>query len=196
MHLDVAFVNLLGQGGIRPEQQLLSGLASTVEGALDEHAAEGAVRQQPAVLSGEGDSLGGRLVDDSRAQFGQSEDVGLTRTKITAFLGIVKKSKDRIAVILVILGRVDASLGGNAVGAPGTVLKTETLDLVTHGGQGRGGGGSGQARADHDDRVAGSIAGADQADVIEVGCPLLLDATGRNFSFQFHRVSDLPPTRR
>ena len=71
----VAVRDLLLERLVGAEQELLAGLAAAVEGALDEHAAEAAGREQAAVLAVEGDALGDRLVDDLGRELGQPPDV-------------------------------------------------------------------------------------------------------------------------
>ena len=58
--------DLLAERAVGAEQELLPGLAAGVKGARDLRAAEGAVREQPAVFAGEGHALRDALVDDGR----------------------------------------------------------------------------------------------------------------------------------
>ena len=120
-------------------QQLLAGLAAGVEGARDLHAAEGAVVEQAAVLAGERHALGDALVDDVDADLGQPVDVGLARAVVAALDGVVEEPVDRVAVALVVLGRVDAALGGDRVRAARGVLVAEGLHDVARLAQRRGG---------------------------------------------------------
>ncbi len=64
VELDRSPFDLAHQGLIGAEQQLLAGLPPGVEGARDLGAAERPIVEQTAVLPGEGDALGCRLVDD------------------------------------------------------------------------------------------------------------------------------------
>ena len=107
---DLALERLVGA-----EQQLLAGLAAGVEGARHLGAAEGAVVEQAAVLAGEGHALGDALVDDVDADLGQPVDVGLARAEVAALDRVVEEAVDAVAVVLVVLGRVDAALGGDRV---------------------------------------------------------------------------------
>ena len=106
------------QGLVGADQQLLAGLAAGVEGARHLHAAEGAVVEQAAVLAGERDALGHALVDDLHADLGQPVDVGLPGAEVAALHRVVEQPVDRVAVVAVVLGRVDAALGGDRVRPP------------------------------------------------------------------------------
>ena len=117
------------------EQELLAGLAAGVEGARDLRAAEGAVGEQAAVLAGERHALGHALVDDVHADLGQAVDVGLAGAEVAALDGVVEEAVDAVAVVLVVLGGVDAALGGDRVGAARAVLVAEALDVVAELGQ-------------------------------------------------------------
>ena len=107
------------------DQQLLARLAARVEGTGDLDAAEGAVVEQAAVLTGERDALRDALVDDARADLGEPVDVRLAGAVVAALDGVVEEPEDRVAVLLVVLRGVHAALGGDGVGAPRGVLVAE-----------------------------------------------------------------------
>ena len=111
------------------EQELLAGLAAGVEGAGDLGAAEGAVVEQAAVLAGEGHALGHALVDDVDRDLGQAVDVGLAAAVVAALDGVVEQPVDAVAVVLVVLGGVDAALGGDQWARRGESWKVKTLTL-------------------------------------------------------------------
>ncbi len=139
MHGDGAGVDLAFKRLVSAEQQLLAGLAASVESARDLGAAERAVGKRAAVFTGEGNSLGYALVDDVHADLGQAIDVGLAGAEVSAFHGVVKEAEHAVAVVLIILGGVDAALGGDGVRAPRRILKAEALNLVAQLAQRRGG---------------------------------------------------------
>ena len=116
VHLDGAGRDLPLQRLVGTDQQLLPGLAAGVEGTRDLHATEGPVVQQPAVLAGERDPLGDALVDDLHADLGQPVDVGLPRAEVAALDRVVEQPVDRVAVVAVVLGRVDPALGRDRMG--------------------------------------------------------------------------------
>ena len=133
------------------EQQLLAGLAPGVERAGHLGAAEAAVVEQAAVLAGERHALGDGLVDDVHRLLGQAVHVRLAAAEVAALDRVVEEAEDRVAVALVVLGGVDAALGGDRVRPAGAVVVGEDLDVVALLAQRGGGRGAGQAGADDDD---------------------------------------------
>ena len=81
-------------------------------------AAEGAVVEQAAVFAGERHSLRDALVDDLNAQLSQPVDIGLSGPEVSALDGVIEQPVDRVPVIAVVLGGIDAALGGDGMGAP------------------------------------------------------------------------------
>src|SRR5687768_15345012 len=140
---DLAFERLVGA-----EEKLLAGLTAGVEGAGDLRAAEGAVREHPAVFAGKGHALRDALVDDVDAELGETIDVGFAGAEVAAFDRIVEKAINAVAVVLVVLGSIDAALGGDAVRAAGAILVTEATDLVAEFGKRGCCGGTGETAAD------------------------------------------------
>ena len=118
-----ARLHLPHQRLVGAEQQLLAGLAARVERARDLRAAERAVVEQPAVLARERHALRDALVDDVHAQLRQAVDVRLARAVVAALDRVVEEPLDAVAVVLVVLGGVDARpaprCGARAAGCPG-----------------------------------------------------------------------------
>ena len=160
---------------IGAEQQLLAGLAAGVEGARDLRAAERAVVEQPAVLARERHALRDALVDDVDAQLRQPVDVGFARPVVAALDRVVEQPVDAVAVVLVVLGGVDAALRGDAVGAPRAVLDAEVQDVVAQLAERGGRRGAGEAGADADDRVLPLVGRVDQLHLELVPVPLFGD---------------------
>ena len=175
-HLHRAEADLAAQRLVGAEQQLLAGLAARVEGARDLRAAEGAVGQQAAVFARERHALGHALVDDVHAHLREPIDVGLARAEVAALDRVVEQPVNAVAVVLVVLGGVDAALGGDAVRAARAVLEAEAFDLVAQLGQRGGGRGAGQAGADDDDVELPLVGRVDQLQVELVLVPLLRPA--------------------
>ena len=150
---------------VRAEQELLAGLAPGVEGARHLGAAEAAVVEQAAVLAGERHALGDRLVDDVHRLLGEAVDVRLAAAEVAALDRVVEEAEDRVAVALVVLGGVDAALGGDRVRPPGAVVVREDLDVVALLAQRGGGRGAGQAGADDDHVEAAAVVGRHQLHV-------------------------------
>ena len=129
VHLDRAGLDLAGQGGVGAQEQLLACLAAGVKGAGNLGAAEGSVVQLAGVFAGKRDALRHALVNDVVGHLGQTPDVGLTGAEIATLDGVVKETIDAVAVIRVVLGGVDAALGGDGVGAARAVLVAEACTL-------------------------------------------------------------------
>src|SRR5690606_21731162 len=91
------------------------------------------------------------LIDDVRGDLGEAVDVRLAGAEVAALDRVVEEAEDAVAVVLVVLGRVDAALGRDGVRPPRAVLIAEAVDVVALLRQGGGGGGTGQTATDHDD---------------------------------------------
>ena len=185
-HLDLAEADLPLQRLVGAEQQLLPGLAARVERARHLRAAEGAVVEQPAVLARERHALRDALIDDVDRHLGQAIDVGFACAEVAALDRVVEEPVDRVAVVLVVLGGVDAALRRDRVRPPRRVLVAEALDVVAELGQRRRGRRARQPRADDDDRVLALVGRVDELDVELVLLPLLLERAGGDAGFELH----------
>ena len=83
------------------------------------------------------------MIYNQITDFRETIDVRFSRTKIAAFDRIVKKTENAVAVVVVVLGRVDAALRRDRVRAPRRILEAEALDVVAKLSHGRGGGPAG-----------------------------------------------------
>ncbi len=182
---DRALPDHAGQRGVGSEQQLLPGLAAGVERAGHLGAAEGAVGEQAAVFAGERNALGDTLVDDVDGDLGQTMHVGLARAVVAALDRVVEEPIHAVAVVLVVLGGVDAALGGDRVGAARAVMEDEALHLVAQLGQRGRGGGAREPGADHDHLVFALVGGVDELDLRLVLAPLVGKRAGRNLGIEF-----------
>src|SRR5690606_182964 len=95
--------------------------------------------------------------------------------EVAALDGVVKEAEDAVAVVLVVLGRVDAALGGDGVGAAGAVLKAEARDLVAELGEGGGRRPAGEPGSDDEDVEAALVGRAHQAHPVAGAVPLVLE---------------------
>src|SRR3989442_1593785 len=86
---------------------------------------EARIRQVPRVLARERNTVSHALVDDVDADFSQAVDVGFSRAEVAAFYGVVEQAIDAVAVVLIVLGGIDAALSSDRVRAAGAVLKTK-----------------------------------------------------------------------
>ena len=118
----------------------MAGLAARVERAGNLGTAEGAVGEEAAVFASEGDALRDALVDDVDGDFGEAVDVGFAGAVVAAFEGVVEQAVHAVAVVLVILGGVDAALGRDGVGAAWAIVKHEAFHFVAEIGEAGGGG--------------------------------------------------------
>src|SRR5262249_34815375 len=132
------------------------------------------------------------LVDDVDAQLRQAVDVRFTRAIVAALDRVVEEAIDAVAVVLVVLGGVDAALRGDAVRAAGAVLNAEVEDVVAELAERGGGRSAGEAGADDDDGVLPFVGWIDQLHLELVPVPLLSDRAGRLPGIQLH---DRAPTR-
>ncbi len=175
VQLHRAAVDLVRERLVGAEQQLLAGLATRVEGARHLRAAERAVVEQAAVLAGERHALGDALVDDVDAHLGESVHVAFTGAEVAALHGVVEEAVDAVAVVGVVLRRVDATLGRDAVGAPRGVVEREQLHPVAELAEGRRRGCPREPTPDDDDLEASLVRRVHQLHVELVLRPLLGD---------------------
>ena len=93
--------------------------------------------------------------------------------KSPAFDGVVEEAVNGVAVVLVVLGGVNATLCRDGVSAARAVLIAETVDLVAELGKGGGGGTSGETGSDDDDFELPLVGRVDQLGVHLVGRPFV-----------------------
>ena len=192
VHLHGPGVDLARQRLVRAEQQLLTGLAAGVEGALHLDAAEGTGVEKTAVLARERDALRDALVDDRHARLREPVDVRLPGAEVPALDGVVEEPVDGVAVVAVVLRRVDAALGRDRVGPARRVLVAELLDVVallTEGGAGRA---AGQSGADDDHGELAAVGGIHQLGFELPGVPTLVDRPGRRLGVRDRFAEEVP----
>ncbi len=189
VHLHLAEADLPLEGLVGAEEELLPRLAPRVEGARDLRAAEGAVREEAAVLARERDALRDALVDDVHGDLREPVDVRLARAEVAALDRVVEEAPDAVAVVLVVLGAVDAALRGDGVGAARAVLVAEAGDVVAELGEGRGARAAREARPDDDHGVLPLVRRVDEFHVEAVLVPLVLERAVRDVGLQFDHFS-------
>ena len=172
---DLAAERLVGA-----EEKLLAGLAARVKGARNLRAAEGTIREEPAVFARERHTLLDALVDDEVTDFREPIDVGFARAEIAALDRVVEQAENAVAIVLIIFRGVDAALGGDAVGAARAVLVTEALHVVTELAERRRRRPAGQAAADDDDLEFPPVIRRDEPGVVFVVRPFLGERAVRN----------------
>src|SRR5579863_2049087 len=124
-------MHLFLKGLVSAEQELLASLAARIKCPGYLRAPERPIGQRTAVFARKWHALRDALVDDVHADLRQPVDVRLARAEIAALHRVIEQPVNAVAVVLIVLRGVDAALRGNAVRAPGTVLKAETFDVVT-----------------------------------------------------------------
>ena len=129
-HPHIAAGNLATQCRVGTDQQLLSRLSARVERTRHLCAAKRAIIQEPAILPRKRHSLGDTLINNQATDLRQPVDVRLATAKIASLDRVIKQPVNAISITGIVLGGVDATLGGNTVRATRAVLKTETIDRV------------------------------------------------------------------
>ncbi len=171
---------------VRAEQKLLPGLASRIECTRDLSATKGPVRERAAVFPRKRHALRHTLIDDMYADLREAIDICLASAEVAALYGVVKQPVDTVAIVLIILGRVDAALRCNRVSAARRILETKAAHLVAELAERCGRGCAGKARPNHDDRMLALVGRIDQLHIEARLVPHLLDCAGRNSRVQFH----------
>ena len=149
-------------------------------------ATEGPVGKLPSIFAGERDSLRDALIDNGTADFSESVDIRLTGAEVAPLHRVVKETPDAVAVVLIVLGGIDASLRRDGVSAARAVVEAEGLHLITKLGKSGGGRGAGEAGTDHNDLELTLICGADELRVILERGPLFLNWTFGDFGIKNH----------
>jgi hypothetical protein len=124
------------------------------------------------------------LIDNVVSDFREPINIGFAGTKIAALNRVVEQAVNAIAIVLIILCRINAALRGNRVGAPRRILKTKTFHPVSEFTEGRRGRSAGEAAADDYDLKLSPVVGADQSRMVLMVSPFLIQRPWRNFRIQ------------
>jgi hypothetical protein len=57
----------------------------------------------------------------------QAIDVGLTSAEVATLDRVIEQTENRVAITLIVLGGIDATLGCDGMSAPGAILDAETI---------------------------------------------------------------------
>ena len=109
---------------------------------------------------------------------------GFARAKVAPFDRVVKQTIHAVAVVLIILGGVNAALRGDGVRAARAVLIAKCFHAIAQFGQGGGGRCTRQPCADDDDFVLALVRRIDQLGFLFVFAPLLPDSAGRDIGIE------------
>src|SRR5688572_32547322 len=119
----------------------------------------------------------------------------LARAEVAALDRVVEQPPRRVAVVLVVLGGVDAALGGDRVRAARRVLVAEALDVVAQLGERRRRRAARQARADDDHVELALVGRVEQLELELAPRPLLLQRPGGRPAVQDQGVSPTSPPK-
>jgi len=124
------------------------------------------------------------LIDDVVGDFGEPINIRFSGTKIDALDRVVEPSVKAIAIVLLILCRINTALRGNRMRAPGRILKTKTFHPVSEFTEGRRGRSAGEAAADDCDLKLSPVVWVDQSRMVLMISPFLIQGPRRNFGIQ------------
>ena len=177
---------------IRAEQQLLTGLTTRVERARYLRATEGTIGEQAAVLTCKRNALRHALIDDVHRHLSEAIDICLTRAKIAALDGVVEQTTHTVAVVLIVLCRVDTALRCDRVRATRRIVIHKRRNLVTQLGHRRRCRRASETGA-HDDHVMPTLVGrVHQFHRKLVLIPLRFEGAARNLGVQVEHISEPP----
>ena len=186
--LDGAKPDLARKLLVSAEQQLLAGLPTCVERALQLRAAEAARVQQAAVLAGERHALSNHLVDDVHAHLCEPIHVGFASAEVAALDRVVEQPMHAVAIAAIVLGGVDSALRRDAVRAARRIVERENVDVVTKLGKRGCGRSASQATTNNNHLELALVVGVDQLHVGFVVVPLIRNRTARNLGVQRFRA--------
>jgi hypothetical protein len=115
------------------------------------------------------------LVDDIHADLRETINVGLACPKVTAFDCVLKQAENAVAVVAVILGGVNPSLGSDGVRATRAVVIGKALNAISLLAKSSSSCCPSQPRAHNYDRVLAAISGINQLHLEAAFVPLLLN---------------------
>jgi len=150
-HLDGTKGDLAGQCLVSTKKKLLTRLAASVKCTGDLHTPKRAVFEEASVFTGEGNALSHALVYNISRALREAMYIAFAGAVVAPFDGVVEEAVYAVAVVLIIFGSVDPSLGGNTVCAAGAVMERKALDVVAQFAEGCGSGSAGEAGTDDDD---------------------------------------------
>src|SRR5581483_4740602 len=115
------------------------------------------------------------------ADFGETIDVRLARAEVAALDRVVKKPENAIAVVLIILRRVDSALRRDRVRAPWRILIAKAFHLVAELAERRRRRAACESRADDDDFKFPPIRRVDELRIELVLLPLFFERAAGDF---------------
>ena len=186
VHFHSATRNLLRQRGIRPQQQLLPRLTTSIKRSRNLRPTKGPIRQSTTILPRKRNPLGHTLVDDIHTHLRKPMHIRLPRSEIPTLHRVIKQPMHRVPVVLIVLRRIDPTLRRNRVRTPRAVLKAKTLHFVAQLRKGRRCRSTRQTTAHHNDGILALVLRIDQFRVLLVAGPLFSHRTGGNLGVELH----------
>ena len=179
--LHAAIRNLLVQGSVGTQQELLAGLTAGVESTAHLHTTERTVGQVSAVFTGKRNTLRNALVDNGGTHFSQTVNVGLAGTVVTTLDRVIEQTIDGVVVVLIVLRSIDTTLCGDGVRTARGVADAENLDIVAQFAEGSSCGCATQTGTDHDDLKFSLVVRTHQTDFRLAPGPFAFKRSSRNF---------------
>src|SRR5262249_40244384 len=119
--------------------------------------------------------------------------VGLAGPEVPALHRVVEEPPDGIAVVLIVLGRVDTALSRDGVGTTRAVLKAEALNFVAQLAEGGRGRPACEPGTNPYEGVPPFVGGVHQLHLEFPPIPFFSERTGGNAGVQFHLESSIDP---
>ena len=189
-NLDRTLRHLTHQSLISAEKKLLSGLSTSIERAGNLGSAKRTVSQKSTVVTSKRNALRHALVDNQIGVFGKAVHVRFTSTEVAAFYRIIEQTVNGVAIVRVILRRIDTALSGNRVGTARRILIAESQNIVAEFSERSGSACAGKTGSHHNHLEFTLVRGVHQFKFKFMASPLFGDISTRNMSIQFH-LSDL-----
>ena len=180
VHLHFAFTDLAAECRVSTEEELLTCLTLSIESTRYLCATERTVVEQAAVFASERNTLSHTLVDDAVAHLSKTVHVCLTSTVVTTLDSVVEEAIHRVAIVLVVLSRVDTTLCSDRVCTTWRVLDTEVEDIEAHLCERSRSRCTSQTSTNYDDVKTTFVGRVDQLLMVFVIGPFLLEWTSRD----------------
>src|SRR5690606_28509976 len=132
------------------DEQLLTCLTSSIKCTLYLSTTKRAVAQHTTIFPCERYTLCHTLVDDIGTYLCQAIYIGLTRTIVTTFDGVIEKTVHAVTIVLIVFCGIDTTLCRDRVGTTRRILKAKRFNFITQFAQRSSSRSSGQTGTDYD----------------------------------------------
>src|SRR5262249_43827012 len=165
-------------------QKLLASLPACVESSRHLSPPKRPIGKQSAIFTRKRHALRDALVDDAIADLSETIHVRFAGTKVAALDRVVKQSVNAVAIVLVILCRVEPTLGGNRMGSARRILKAKTFHVIPQLTQSCRRRSTGKTASYNNDLEFSPVVWANQTGMIKMVSPFLSKWTGRNLGVE------------